>query len=114
MTPPPPRSEHVFDGDCHSDYLMSERMAGDANDELVWTIFSTLADSGLAANGDPATCTAIVGALIHARESLWFAKAANQIEHDPTFTRPEALISRDRFLDRGNLADVEGQPSEVA
>lgn len=96
---------------------MSQRMGGNANDELVWTIFQALADSGLAAGGDPATCVAIVGALIHTRESLFFAKAANEIKDDSTFTRPKAFVSHNRFLNGdgvAGLADVEGQPSEVA
>jgi len=96
---------------------MSQRMGGDANDELVWTIFNTLADAGIAASGDPATCTAIVGALIHSRESLFFAKAAHNIKDDATFTRPEAFVSHNRFLnsdDIAGLASVEGNPSEVA
>ena len=96
---------------------MSQRMGGNANDELVWTIFNALADSGLAAGGDPVACVAIVGALIHTRESLFFAKAANEIEDNATFTRPEALVSHDRFLNSdglAGLAGVKGQPSEVA
>jgi hypothetical protein len=96
---------------------MSQRMGGNANDELVWTLFNALADSGLAAGGDPAACVAIVGALIHTRESLFFAKAAYDIKDDATFTRPEALVSHNRFLnsdDIAGLASVEGQPSEVA
>lgn len=96
---------------------MSQRMGSNENDKLVWTIFNALADSGLAAGGDPAACVAIVGALIHARESLFFAKAANEIEDNATFTRPEARVSHDRFLNSDNiagLADVKGQPSEVA
>ena len=82
---------------------MSKPMGGDANDELVWTIFNTLADSGLAAGGDPAACVAIVGALIHTRQSLFFAKAANQIEDHSTFTRPEALVSHHSFFNGGDL-----------
>jgi hypothetical protein len=96
---------------------MSEDMGGDANNELVWTIFNALADAGLAAHGDPETCTTIVSALVHSRESLFFAKAANEIEHNSTFTRPEALVSHDRFLnggDLGGLAGGQGQPSQVA
>lgn len=82
---------------------MSKPMGGDANDELVWTIFNALADSGLAAGGDPSACVAIVGALIHTRQSMLFAKAANQIEDDPTFTRAKSFISHDSLFDGGHL-----------
>ena len=82
---------------------MSEDMGGDANNELVWATFNALADSGLAAGGDPAACVAIVGALIHTRQSMLFAKAADQIEDDPTFTRAKSLVSHDSFFDGGHL-----------
>ena len=78
-------------------------MASEANNELIWRVFNTLADSGLAANGDPAECVAIVGALIHTRQSMLFAKAANEIEDDPTFTRAKSLVSHDGFFDGGHL-----------
>jgi hypothetical protein len=96
---------------------MSKPMGGDANNELIWRVFNTLADSGLAANGDPAQCAVIVQALIASRESLFFAKAAHHIDNDSTFTRPESLVSHNRFLNSGDfdgLTGGQGQPSEVA
>ena len=96
---------------------MSKDMASEANNELIWRVFNTLADSGLAANGDPAECAVIVEALIASRDSLFFAQAAHHIDNDSTFTRPKSLVSHDRFLDGGDLggfASIERQPSEVA
>ena len=96
---------------------MSKDMASEANNELIWRVFNTLADSGLAANGDPAECAVIVEALIASRDSLFFAQAAHHIDNDSTFTRPKSLVSHDRFLDGGDLGGLaggQGQPSEVA
>jgi len=101
-TPPLP-ALNTRSMDCHSGDLQSERMGGDTNDELMWKIFQSLADAGVAAAGDPVACTAIVGALISTRASLFFAKAANQIDDDPSFRRPKSLVGQNGLLDGGHL-----------
>ena len=78
-------------------------MGGDANDELMWEIFQCLADAGVAADGDPVACMAIVRALVSTRESLFFAKAAKQVDKDPTFRRPKSLVGQHGFFDGGHL-----------